>query len=449
MSPSGKALCFVAMPFGIKRNHETGADCDFDAVYAQIIKPAVEKANLQCIRADEEKIGGIIHKPMYERLLLCDYAVADLSTANANVFYEVGIRHAFRPRTTVLTFAQGFRIPFDLEPVRGLPYGLDDAGRPSSAAADADALTAGLLAAQNDPTTDSPLFQLCDGLIEPDRSSLNVAAFNEQAARTEQLQRRIKAAANSGEAAVRAVDEELPENLEGVAPGVLIDLLVAYRNHEMYGDMVKLVEAMPEVVRTTPKVREQYALALNRTGDPDTAMQVIEELQQDRGHSSESWGILGRIYKDRWAGTTGRVGGALAAQGWLDQAINAYRKGFETDWRDHYPGINAVQLMWLKDRRGVEWTELLPVVRYSAMQAANSARPDYWAYATLMEAAIYRNDMNEALAWLTKAVTSRPDSMHATGTLESVERLRRVLDPNASDDQWNQIVEALKAIVTN
>ena len=58
------------MPFGIKRNHETGADCDFDQVYNQIIKPAVEKANLQCIRADEEKLGGIIHKPMYERLLL-------------------------------------------------------------------------------------------------------------------------------------------------------------------------------------------------------------------------------------------------------------------------------------------------------------------------------------------------------------------------------------------
>jgi hypothetical protein len=55
---------------------------------------------MQPIRADEEMAGGIIHKPMFERLMLCDYAVADLTTANPNVFYELGIRHAIQPATT-------------------------------------------------------------------------------------------------------------------------------------------------------------------------------------------------------------------------------------------------------------------------------------------------------------------------------------------------------------
>ena len=68
-------------------------------------------AGLEPIRADEELLGGIVHKPMFERLILCDYAVADLTTANANVFYELGIRHALRPYSTVLLFAQGPACP--------------------------------------------------------------------------------------------------------------------------------------------------------------------------------------------------------------------------------------------------------------------------------------------------------------------------------------------------
>jgi len=50
------------------------------------------------IRADEERGGGIIHKPMYERLLLAEIVIADLTFASANVFSELGVRHAARPR---------------------------------------------------------------------------------------------------------------------------------------------------------------------------------------------------------------------------------------------------------------------------------------------------------------------------------------------------------------
>ena len=79
---------------------------------------------MECVRADEERVGGIIHKPMFERLLLCEYAVADLSMANANVYYELGIRHATRPWSTVLLFREGFRLPFDAALLRAMPYQL-------------------------------------------------------------------------------------------------------------------------------------------------------------------------------------------------------------------------------------------------------------------------------------------------------------------------------------
>src|SRR5688500_5510213 len=117
----GRPLCFAVMPFGVKPN-PSGVKVDFDAVYREVFRPAIEAAGLKPVRADEEEVGGIIHKPMFERLILCEYVVADLTLANANVYYELGIRHAVRPYSTVLTFAQGVRLPFDLGPMRGTPY---------------------------------------------------------------------------------------------------------------------------------------------------------------------------------------------------------------------------------------------------------------------------------------------------------------------------------------
>ncbi len=86
------------------------------------------------MRADEEQAGGIIHKPMFERLILCDYAVADLTGANANVFYELGLRHGIKPASTVLVFADsGGALPFDVAPLRALPYRLGPDGKPAVA----------------------------------------------------------------------------------------------------------------------------------------------------------------------------------------------------------------------------------------------------------------------------------------------------------------------------
>src|SRR6185503_19703818 len=102
------------MPFGRKAG-PTGAEINFDLVYQDLIAPAIGEAGLEPLRADEEAMGGIIHKPLFERLVLCPYAIADLTLASANVFYELGIRHAFRPWSTAPLIAEGHRLPFDVQ----------------------------------------------------------------------------------------------------------------------------------------------------------------------------------------------------------------------------------------------------------------------------------------------------------------------------------------------
>src|SRR5918996_1016083 len=156
-----KPLCFVLMPFG-KKPGPGGAVIDFDAVYAELIKPAIEAGGLVPIRADEEHAGGIIHKPMFERLILCEYAVADLTTANANVLFELGVRHAVRPWSTVLLFAEGGRLPFDVGPLRAMPYQLNPEGTPKNVATTKAVLVKRLHEA-HDPAPDSPIFQLVEG----------------------------------------------------------------------------------------------------------------------------------------------------------------------------------------------------------------------------------------------------------------------------------------------
>ena len=99
---AAQGTCFVVMGFGKKTDFETGRVLDLDQSYNNLIKPAVEAAGLKCIRADEIVHSGLIDVPMYELLLKADVVVADLSTSNRNAVYELGVRHALRPYTTVI-----------------------------------------------------------------------------------------------------------------------------------------------------------------------------------------------------------------------------------------------------------------------------------------------------------------------------------------------------------
>src|SRR3954453_16918779 len=144
-----RPLCFVLMPFGQKLS-VGGPAIDFAAVYKGLIAPAIDQAGLEPLRADEEMSGGVIHKPMFERLILCEYAVADLTTANANVFYELGVRHSVRPWSTILLFAEGgTQLPFDVRPLRAVPYRLGADGKPADPKTAAVVVKSRLVEARN------------------------------------------------------------------------------------------------------------------------------------------------------------------------------------------------------------------------------------------------------------------------------------------------------------
>lgn len=433
-------LCFVLMPFGTKDGPVLGK-IHFNDVYDQIIRPAIEDAGMGCIRADEEWTGGIIHKPMFERLLLCEYAVADLTMANANVYYELGVRHATRPWSTVLLFRAGFALPFDVEPVRALPYRLR-AGRPhpDHVADDRAALAARLRQARS-RTTDSPLFQLLADLTPPDTSKLGTELFRERAEAVTALQNRLATARGAHDvAALHAVQTDLGD-LDGTEAGLMIDLLQSYVDVEAWEDAVRLVAAMPAVLRRLPQIREKHAFALNRSGRRRDAEKILRQLIDERGPDSETYGLLGRVYKDQWEEALAD-GRSRPAKVLLDKAIEAYLDGFAADSRDHYPGINAVQLMHLRDPTDERIAEVLPVVRYSARQKALRHHADFWDYATLLELAVIDENADDAWTAVTHATYARPMPWQARSTLATLVRLRRAREQTGNPcPDWLQEIE--------
>jgi O-acetyl-ADP-ribose deacetylase (regulator of RNase III) len=125
-------LCFVIMPFGEKDEH--GKLIDFDAVYRLIIKPAVEslaqeRIRIRCLRCDEVEKAGLIHERMINFILDAEVAVVDISTANPNVYYELGVRHALRDRVTVLIRREGTRNPFNIAGMNTIDYDDSDADK--------------------------------------------------------------------------------------------------------------------------------------------------------------------------------------------------------------------------------------------------------------------------------------------------------------------------------
>jgi len=112
LHPEVRPHAFVVMPFGKKK----GADnqpYDFNSIYNILIKPALEDAGFEAFRADEETSAGDILTDMFQELLLADMVICDLSIDNANAFYELGIRHALRLGTIIIT--QSFEsVPSDL-----------------------------------------------------------------------------------------------------------------------------------------------------------------------------------------------------------------------------------------------------------------------------------------------------------------------------------------------
>ncbi len=483
-------LCFVLMPFGQKKDPSRADQpaIDFNAIYENGIRPAIEDAGMVPVRADEEKTLGIIHKPMFERLLLSDFAIAELTIPNPNVFYELGVRHASRHNTTLPIFADHASLPFDTALLRARPDELqpNNAFGPDEAAALRKSLGDRLKVlrelARTTDAEDSPVFQLVTAsqqgnmpaeaalrrIQETDGSLYELLnrysghdktdIFREMVAYADRRKRELGAARRlkKAEALIelnRIRDDMRP--FEGTEAGAIVDLDLSYRAIGAWDEMIALYDDMPEILKRSVLVREQLAFALNRRAprEPkrpehrDQAIRMLQEVIQQIGPSSETEGLLGRIYKDLWQEAL-TAHQSIEAHGHLKRAIDAYVAGFRADWRDAYPGVNAVTLLDIEGsaKSLALRDELLPVVRFAVERRIAGGNPDYWDYATLLELAVLRSDEDAATDLLSESLARVRESWEPETTAKNLTYIYDARHLRGGDWGWlKSIIDALLA----
>ena len=437
MTPLRKPLCAVLTPVGSKCL-PSGQPVDFEALCTTLIEPAIVAAGMTPLRAGEEAVGGGVHAPLHERLLLCDYAVVDLSGEGAAAFYQLGLRDGLRPATTVMLVGEAGPQPLAPASPETIRYALAADGRPADPAAGVQALTRALGALC--PTRGRSLFQLVEGPVAPDIARLKTDVFRDQARYDPDARQALAAARHGGKDAVRAVAAGLGD-ASVAEPGVVIDLLLSLRAVSDWQGMVELVGQMGAPLARSTLVQEQYGFALNRLGRADEAGRVLEEIIATRGPSSETNGLLGRVYKDRWDAAR-QAGNALEARGWLGKAIATYLQGFEADWRDAFPGINAVTLMELASPPDPRRVELLPVLAYAVKRRIARGAPDYWDHATLVELAVLARDEAAARLATADALAAVREQWEPASTARNLGLIRETRAGRGEVLPWADATEA-------
>lgn len=110
-SHTAKASCFVALPYTDRQREY------FEKVY----RPAIAECDMSAVRADEIFKTGAFMRQVVSGIVGSTVVLADLSGRSANVFYEIGLAHAYLKPVIMLTQAAA-DVPADLQGLRWLEY---------------------------------------------------------------------------------------------------------------------------------------------------------------------------------------------------------------------------------------------------------------------------------------------------------------------------------------
>jgi len=305
---ANKPICFIIMGYGKKTDPETGKTLDLDKTYSNIIKPAVIAAGYECIRGDEIQESGIIDRGMYAMLIHADIVIADISTFNPNALYELGIRHASRPFSTIILKEDESKIPFDLNHNKIFHYthmGKDIGA--SEAERCVKELKTLIESVYKSSEVDSPLFQYLKSVTP---NQLSEEDYIETIKELSDKEKHIFALVE------RAKLETLKDNFEVSAP---------------------LWKKAHEKVENEPYFIQQWAFATYKSTKPSErtalqdALQIINLLTPDDTNDPETLGITGAIYKNLWLLDKDAE--------YLNRSTKYYRKGFQIN-SDYYTGEN-------------------------------------------------------------------------------------------------------------
>lgn len=313
-------ICFVVMGFGKKMDYENSKEVDLDKIYKKVIKELFEKnlEDYELIRADEIAGSSIIDVSMYTLLMQSDLVIADITTLNPNAIYELGVRHALKPYSTIIMAEEKCRIPFDLNHSRFLVYkeigeNLDD----KEAQVIREKLEEFVIASEK-KESDSPLYTFLPHISPP---SLTNDEYH------------------------KIVDEAKGKS-ENISS--LVEQAEMLKNQDQFEGAIPIWDKLADLLPKNDYVVQQLALCTYKSKAPnetialDKALDIIKRLRPKNSLDIETLGITGAIYK--------RLYRLNQNFDYLDEAIYYYKKGYIIQ-NDYYNGENFANCLLLKTKK--------------------------------------------------------------------------------------------------
>lgn len=353
------------MGFGKKTDPHTGRNINLDETYEKVIQPLFyeEFPDFELIRADELVGSNIIDKDMYNLLLKAELVIADITTDNANALYELGVRHALRPFSTIIMCQKREKtFGFDLNHTRILTY--NNFGEKLRADETfpirnklKEYVEAALLDRPEDEKIDSPFYTYLPKVIPP------------------------------------AYDKEYQDNAVKATENTKIigDLIKSAKQAMMDSNFKQAKVAWAQLSEKSPDESyfvQQLALATYKSKEPTqtdalmAALDIIKRLPLETTLEVESLGIAAAIYKNLY-----RVN---QNPEFLRKAITYSKKAYIVT-NDYYTGENYANCLLLeafnypKDKEKVCYAKLEAQKTYKNLLEVienNDDKDDYWKYAT-------------------------------------------------------------------
>ena len=330
------------------RRNSAGQSIDFERVHAALVAPALERCDLAGDTTIEVVEPGNIRADMFALIVEADIVVCDITVHNANVFYELGIRHSLRKKHTVLIKGDpsADTTPFDLSTDRYLKYPVADPG------AALEALVATLQAGlRSERETDSPVFLMLPTLTEANPAEVKVVPLDFIG----EVQR-AEAAGDKG--LLRVIAEDVDgqrfqwDGLRrvGRAQWSLKDYTGARKSWET---IRTAIEGDIEANLALANLYERQFRDEKREALLEMSNQAIRQVLDAEGttpsQQAEAYALKGRNLKTLWRRRFAGAADATAArQQGLDaralESYQSYRRAFYSDLNAFYPGLAAIQM---------------------------------------------------------------------------------------------------------
>lgn len=358
--------CFVIMGFGKKMDYRNAKMVDLDLIYKKVIKKLFQEEQFKeykLIRADEISSSEIIDISMYTLLMKADLVIADISTSNENALYELGIRHALKPYSTIIMMqkSENFEIPFDLSHNRILSY--SDYGEELDEK-ESEEIRSNLrkfVSNSESAKIDSPFYTYLPGIKPPTIDENEYRTIVKEAIQKDNtISKLVKKA------------EEL-------------------KNKSKFEEAVKIWGKLHEIIPKNEYIIQQLAFAIYKSKKPNkrmalwNALKIINQLNPENSLDLETLGISGAIYK--------RLFLLDGNYDYLSKAKSLYERGYIIK-RDYYNGENLAncQVLALQKEKISEeernyliysckkiYTDLIEIIEKSLGEAERN----YWMYATM------------------------------------------------------------------